>query len=81
MVYEQDGRRWIFFHDLFGRWQWTVVDQAGVTVEQAKGSFASYCFCMKDASTQGFRIRLARSTCVRDPGDDGVALVPGGNGS
>jgi hypothetical protein len=80
MVYEQDGRRWIFFHDLFGHWQWAVVDQAGVTVEQAKRSFVSYCSCMKDARTQGFRIRLARSTRVRDRADC-VALVPGGNES
>ena len=76
MVYEQGGRRWIFFHDLFGHWQWAVVDQAGVTVEQAKGSFVSCCSCMKDARTQGFRIRLARSIRMRDPAD-GAALVPG----
>jgi hypothetical protein len=79
MVYEQDGRRWIFFHDLFGRWQWAVVDQAGVTVEQAKGSFVSCCSCMRDARTQGFRIRLARSARVRDAADRLVHL-PDENG-
>jgi hypothetical protein len=80
MVYEQDGRRWIFFHDLFGRWQWAVIDPAGVTVEQAKYSFVSYCSCMRDARTQGLRIRLARSTRVRNSAH-GVALVPRKNES
>lgn len=70
MVYEQDGRRWIFFHDLFGLWQWALLDGAGVTVEQAKRSFQSYCSCMKDARTRGFQIRRARSTRVRGHAED-----------
>lgn len=66
MVYEQDGQRWIFFHDLFGRWQWTLVDETGVTLEQARHSFRTFCICMRDARTFGFRMRRARST--RAPG-------------
>lgn len=60
MVYEQDGKRWIFFHDLFGRWQWTLVDEYGVTVEHARSGFRSYCACVKDARKRGFKLVRAR---------------------
>jgi hypothetical protein len=62
MVYEQEGKRWIFFHDLFGRWQWSLVDRTGKTVEQAQRSFLSCCACMKDARTRGFTVARSRST-------------------
>lgn len=79
MVYEQDGRRWIFFHDLFGRWQWALVDPTGITLHQAKVSFVSCCSCMKDARTQGFRMRSARSTRFRDQAAC-IALASDDNG-
>ena len=66
MVYEQDGQRWIFFHDLFGQWQWTRVDDTGATLEQAARSFRTFCLCIKDARTRGFSMRRSRSIRVRD---------------
>lgn len=65
MVYEQDGQRWIFFHDLFGRWQWTRIDGAGITLEQAAQSFRTFRLCVRDARTRGFSMRRSRSTRVR----------------
>lgn len=73
MVYEQDGNRWIFFHDLFGRWQWTLVDEAGCTLKQAKSGFGSYCSCVRDARAYGFRLTRARSTRLRS---EPVSIVP-----
>lgn len=55
MVYEQEGKRRIFFHDLFGRWQWTLGNEHGNTVDHAEQSFATYCSCVKDAKARGFR--------------------------
>ena len=63
MVYEQDGRRWIFFRDLFGQWQWALID-GGVTLEQSPRSFRTFCRCMRDARGHGFHIRRARSRRV-----------------
>jgi hypothetical protein len=65
MVYEQEGKRWIFFHDLFGHWQWAVTDETGVTLEQATSSFRSCCSCMRDAKTRGFRVLRARPVSHR----------------
>ena len=64
MVYDQNGERWIFFHDLFGQWQWTHVDGAGATVAQAERSSRTFCICMRDARRHGFRVRRTCTTRV-----------------
>lgn len=55
MVYERNGQRWIFFHDLFGRWQWTLLDHRGTPLQQARQGFRTYCDCVSDAVRSGFK--------------------------
>lgn len=61
MVYEQNGQRWIFFHDLYGQWQWLLTDAAGQTLAQAPCGYRSFCACARNAAQRGFSVSSARA--------------------
>jgi hypothetical protein len=65
MVYEQNGNRWIFFHDLYGQWQWLLTDAAGQTLEQAPCGHRSFCACARNAAKRGFSVTSARAARLR----------------
>ena len=46
---------WLFFRDVFGRWQWERHGEGMSIIAVSQHSFADADECLHDAVTQGYR--------------------------